>query len=138
MFKLTGTLESVDAIVIRKDSQNREYRTRTFLLNISSNPSYPNYAQFQLEGDKCTILNQLKQGNTIEVGFGIKGRKYTKQSGDPSFFQTLVAMSIATISREYVNAPAPGTETNATPQTNESTGEATSNAGGGNEDDLPF
>jgi hypothetical protein len=128
MLKITGTLESAEEIVIRKDSQNREYRSRNFMLNISSNPSYPNYAQFQLEGDKCSIVSQIKQGETIEVGFGLKGRKYTKQTGEASFYQTLVVMSVATISRQYVNAtgsaPAPETaqantaEASSTPTSN--------------------
>lgn len=140
MLKITGTFVNADAIVIRHDSQNREYRSRNFLLNISNNPTYPNFAQFQLDGDKCTIVSQIKEGETIEVGFGIKGRKYTKPNGETAFFQTLVVMSVATISRQYVNATGAANtpEPNAIPQANSSVESAVNNAVGGGEDDLPF
>ena len=73
---------------------------RSFYVDMSDNPDYPNSPEFGLYGDKCSIVDNLTKGEEIEVFFNIKGIKYTNKEGKESVYTKLEAWKIQT-----ANAP---------------------------------
>ncbi|QIP16788.1 DUF3127 domain-containing protein [Spirosoma aureum] len=68
---------------------------RSFWLDITDNPAYPNTPEFQLFGDKVNLVDNLKKGQTIEVKFNINGRKYQrKDTGKDAVMTNLDAWQI--------------------------------------------
>lgn len=67
---------------------------RTFWLDLTTNPDYPNTPEFQLRGDRVGLVNELKKGQSIQVTFNLNGRKYTKQDGTEAVMTNLDAWKV--------------------------------------------
>jgi Domain of unknown function (DUF3127) len=102
MSTITGSFYKADAIVIRQ-ANGREYRSRVFYLETSSNPQYPNNPAFVLKDDRCTLIDNIKPGEEIDVNFGFNGRFYNNPQGEQKHFNEAVVYSIAKVKREFVN-----------------------------------
>ena len=73
----------------------KEMLLRKFYVDISDNPEYPNTPEFQLTGEKVTIIDELKAGDLVEVSFSINGMKYTnKTTGAQSVMTNLRAYKV--------------------------------------------
>jgi len=73
-----------------KQKDGKTYHNRAFFINTSDNPEKTNTPQFNLSGDKCTLVDGLKPGDEIEVYFEIIGRPYINaNTGKKSVFTAL-------------------------------------------------
>ncbi len=70
------------------------FRKREFVLELSENPRYPQFVQFQLTGDRCEKIEGLKAGDEVRVEFSLRGREWTSPSGDVKYFNSLDVWSI--------------------------------------------
>ena len=77
-----------------------------FWVDIDKGSKYPSVGEFEVFGDKFD-LDQLSEGDKIDIHFNIKGRK-TEYKGKPMFFQTLQAWKIEKV--DGGSAPAPDDE----------------------------
>lgn len=85
------------------------YAIRTFYVDLTEKPEYPNTPEFQLSGDKVNLVDNLQPGQQIEVSFNLDGRKYTsKQTGKQGVVTNLRAWKINLITTQSAaTAPAP-------------------------------
>ncbi len=95
------------------------FRKREFVLEHTEKSLYTEYIKFELTNDRCDLLNDFKVGDEVEVGFNIRGRKWTDPEGKVKYFVSLQAWKM----NEYTGEKS--SEDGAEPQL-----EA--------EDDLPF
>lgn len=102
MSTITGSFLKADAVATRT-TNNKNYTSRVFYLETSSNPQFPNNPAFVLKDERCNLVNDIKPGEQIEVNFGINGRFYQNSQGETKHFNECVAYSIAKVKREYVN-----------------------------------
>ena len=101
---------------------SEKFKKRSFVLEHGDNPQYLENVLFELHQDRCSILDNFKVGDMVDVSFNLKGRKWTNENGIVKYLNTLNAWKID---------PANGTHDNGQEQ-NES-------IEGNNEgDDLPF
>ena len=70
------------------------FRKREFVLELTDNPRYPQFVQFQLSHDRCEKIDGLKVGDEVRVEFSLRGREWTSPSGDVKFFNSLDVWSI--------------------------------------------
>ena len=70
------------------------FRKREFVLELSENPRYPQFVQFQLTGDRCENIDGLEIGEEVRVEFSLRGREWTSPSGDVKYFNSLDVWSI--------------------------------------------
>ncbi len=70
------------------------FRKREFVLELSENPRYPQFVQFQLTGDRCERIDGLEVGDAVRVEFSLRGREWTSPSGDVKYFNSLDVWSI--------------------------------------------
>lgn len=115
--ELTGTLK------LKRDEQvvNDRFRKREFVLTVDDR-GYQQYISFICTQDKCDLLNDVNEGDTITVLFNVKGREWISPQREVKYFNSLEAWRInkggstsSTSSREetpeyYNQAPAAGND----------------------------
>lgn len=69
------------------------FRKREFVLEIADG-KYPQTILFQLTGDRCEVLDDFQEGQTVEVEFNLRGREWTSPKGEVKFFNTLDAWKL--------------------------------------------
>jgi hypothetical protein len=72
---------------------SEKFKKRDFLLTDNS-LKYPQDILFQLVNDKCLLLNDLNEGEEIEIDFQINGKAWTSPSGEVKHFNTLVCFAV--------------------------------------------
>ncbi|HUS64475.1 MAG TPA: DUF3127 domain-containing protein [Kofleriaceae bacterium] len=74
---------------------NDRFRKREFVLELADNPKYPQVVLFQLTGDRCEQLDQLRVGDEVRVEFSLRGREWRSPQGETKYFNSLDVWSIA-------------------------------------------
>lgn len=82
-------VEIFETVKIKESFQKRE-----FVLEIATNPKYPELVKFELVQDKCGLIDNYKPGQEVSVEFDLRGRKWTDQKGVVKYFNTLQAWRI--------------------------------------------
>lgn len=67
-----------------------KFRKREFVLTDDSS-QYPQYIQFELTQDKCSLLDNFKEGDEVKVLFNLRGREWTNREGQVKYFNSLQA-----------------------------------------------
>ncbi len=92
---LTGTLlEIFDPIQV-----SDKFKKREFVLQDNENPQYPQYIKFELAQEKCSLLDTFSSGEMVDVSFNVRGRSYVNPQGVKSYFNSLQAWKIQSISK---------------------------------------
>jgi len=76
---------------------NATFKKRAFIIESSENKgdrTFTELVQFEFIQDKCDLLDGFKVGDQVNIGFNLKGRKWTSPQGEDKFFNTLQAWMI--------------------------------------------
>src|SRR6478736_10147521 len=73
------------------------FSKREFVLTTEANTPYPQHVSFQVTQDKCSLLDQYKEGDEIKVQFNLRGREWNGPQGI-KYFNTLEAWRIERVS----------------------------------------
>lgn len=87
---------------------SEKFKKRDFVVEYVDNPLYPQYVSFQVNQDRCSLMDNFMVGDRIEVTFNLRGREWTNPQGEKKFFNTLEAWRIQKI-EVAVGNPAAGT-----------------------------
>lgn len=104
------------------------FQKREFVVEFAENPQYPEFIKFELIQANCDQLDGYEVGDTIDVSFNLKGRKWTDKSGVVKYFNSLQAWRLE---KTGGAAPAP---TATEPKADTSWQQESFSA----DDDLPF
>jgi hypothetical protein len=74
---------------------SERFSKREFVVEIADNPKYPQVVLFQLTGDRCAQLDDMKVGDRITIEFSLRGREWRSPSGDLKYFNSLDVWKIA-------------------------------------------
>jgi hypothetical protein len=113
--QLKGTVKLINETVEVSD----KFKKREFVVT-TNDEMYPQDIMFQAAQDKCSMLDAITEGDTVEVSFNLRGREWTNPQGEVKYFNTLDAWRVEKTD---------GNVTKAEPKQAEATEE---------EDDLPF
>ena len=100
---------------------NEKFRKREFVVEYAENTQYPEYIKFQLNQDKCELIDGFKINDSIEVHFNLTGKPWTNKEGVKTYFTNLVAWKL-------------NKTENANPQSHEEAPHLENSS----DDDLPF
>lgn len=91
-FELTGKILEIGSI----QNISEKFKKREFIVEYHDNPSgsYAQYLKFQFTGDKCSVLDNFRPGQEVNISFNLKGRKYEKD-GRVSYFMDLEAWRLS-------------------------------------------
>ncbi len=82
------------------ESKTQTFQAREFVLEVEDG-NYNQYVKFQLTQDRCSLLDQYEEGQTIKVHFDLRGREWQGR-----YFTNLNAWRIEPVDSGAV-APAP-------------------------------
>src|SRR5690606_26817425 len=88
--KTTGKLHAVSET---KQVSDR-FQKREFVLVLADNPKYPQLVQFQLTGDRCSLLDGFSVGEEVELDFSLRGREWRSPKGETKYFNSLDVWTI--------------------------------------------
>jgi hypothetical protein len=84
-------LDATGKLHVIGDAQQvtERFRKREFVIELSDNPRYPQFVQFQLTGDRCESLDGLNVGDEVRVEFSLRGREWKSPQGQIKYFNSL-------------------------------------------------
>jgi len=95
MLRLMGINVSGKLHTVFETKQITErFQKREFVVEMSDNPQYPQVVLFQLTGNRCGQLDELKVGDEVRIEFSLRGREWTSPQGDVKFFNSLDVWSL--------------------------------------------
>ena len=132
-------MEVIGTLKAKFDTQkvSDRFQKREFVLTTEANTPYPQHVSFQVTQDKCTMLDQFREGDEIKIQFNLRGREWNGPQGI-KYFNTLEAWRIERVQGGATNTP-PAQGSSQAPGSTINTSSApvfTSNPG--DNDDLPF
>ncbi len=68
---------------------SERFSKREFVVELADNPKYPQLVLFQLTGDRCTQLDEFKQGDEVRIEFSLRGREWRSPQGELKYFNSL-------------------------------------------------
>jgi single-stranded DNA-binding protein len=68
-------------------------------VTLKSQDEYPQYVTFQLVQDKCSLADNLKPGEVVEVSYNLRGRKWEAQDGTIKYYNTIEAWTMSLSSK---------------------------------------
>ena len=90
--EITGKLKVKGNVVQISD----KFKKREFVLTDDSS-QYPQYIQFELTQEKCSLLDSFHEGDEIKVLFNLRGREWTNKDGQVKYFNSLQAWKMEKI-----------------------------------------
>lgn len=107
-FEITGKL------IVKDDTQqvSDKFKKREFVVELENdrNPEWNDFIKFQITQDRCDILDAYEIGDTMNVHFNIRGRKWEKD-GKVNYFSNMEAWRLEKIQEaEAVPEMPPETE----------------------------
>ena len=105
------------------------FQKREFVVEFAENPQYPEFLKFELIQSNCEQLENFQVGDSINISFNLKGRKWTDKEGEIKYFNSLQAWRL----EGTANNMPPPPSTNASSSNTDFQPSASSK-----EDDLPF
>ena len=91
--------ESLEGTLILKNDIvhiTETFQKRTFVIEIieGDQGQYSNVLEFELKNDKCALIEKYNVGSEIEVGYNLRGRKWTNGEGVDKYFTSLDAWRV--------------------------------------------
>lgn len=84
-YQISGRLHAI----FETKQVTERFQKREFVIETSDNPSYPQFVQFQLTGDRCEGIESFRVGDPVRVDFSLRGREWTSPGGDTKYFNSL-------------------------------------------------
>ena len=66
------------------------FKKREFVVEIDDN-GYLQHVKFQLNQDKCSLVDAYQIGDQIKVSFNLTGRQFTRKTGELDYITNVVA-----------------------------------------------
>jgi translation initiation factor IF-3 len=102
MYELKGTLKVIKPTEVVSD----KFKKREFVVSENSS-QYPQVISFQCAQDKCSLLDNLTEGQDVKVSFNLRGREWTGKDNVVKYFNTLDVWKIEAIGATSNQAAAP-------------------------------
>lgn len=102
--EVTGKLH---AVFETKQVSDR-FTKREIVLEIADNPKYPQLVQFQLTGDRCSQVDNVRVGDLVRVEFSLRGREWKSPQGEVKYFNSLDVWRIEPAQNQFAGGSAPG------------------------------
>ena len=120
---------------IKKIEPTKEFGANGFKkreLVIATDEQYPQFILIEFLQDKCSLLDNVQEGQSVKVSINLRGREWINPQGEAKYFNSLVGWKI-----DLLQAVTP-TATPATPTANTSFEEVSPFDEDNSPDDLPF
>lgn len=114
------------------------FKKREFVVEYADNPQYPQVVKFEVTQDRCSMLDDYKAGEEVDVQFNIRGRAWTNPQGAKQYFNTLQAWRIDKVAAAAPQGNMPPDHNAPPAEDNWMTADSTTSFSADTDDDLPF
>ncbi len=83
-FDIKGTIKLINP----SQAVSAKFTKREFVVEIPDG-KYPQTVQFQLSGDRCSVIDDYKVGDEVRVTFNLRGREWKNPQGETKYFNSL-------------------------------------------------
>jgi len=96
-------METTGTLKVKNDTQkvSEKFQKRDFVLAIDETSPYPQFITFQLNQDKCALIDKANVGAKLKVHFNLKGREYNNPNKGVQYFNSLEAWKIEIQNDEF-------------------------------------
>lgn len=107
-------MEVTGQLKLKSDTQkvSDKFKKRDFVLATDLSTPYPQFISFQVNQDKCNLLDKFEVGANLKVSFNLRGREYNNPNKGMQYFNTLEAWRIELVSQDNAIPNAPLTNEN--------------------------
>jgi single-strand DNA-binding protein len=132
-------MEVIGTLKTKFDTQkvSDRFQKREFILTTEANTPYPQHVSFQVTQDKCSILDQFRDGEEIKVQFNLRGREWNGPQGI-KYFNTLEAWRIERVQGSNTASQSGQNTSQASGTTMNSSSAPVFTSNPADNDDLPF
>ena len=103
---ITGTI--IEIMEVQNISATFKKRNIVIEYDEKGDKSYTEFIQLEAVQDKCDILDSFQVGQQVNIGFNLKGRKWTNPQGDVKYFNSLQLWKINDANGQgQMSGPAP-------------------------------
>lgn len=104
------------------------FKKREVVIEYAENPQYPEFIKFEATQERCSLLDNVKIGDQVEIFFNLRGRPWTDNTGKKVYFNSLQLWRLNALTSNSANN-----------NLNDSTSSPADFANSSiDEDDLPF
>jgi single-strand DNA-binding protein len=93
-YELKGKIKAI----FPTEQKTEKFKSREFV--VETEGDYPQMVKFQINQDKCNILDNFKEGQEVEVSFNLRGREWNGK-----YFTNLEAWKVFGVQGETAAAP---------------------------------
>jgi hypothetical protein len=79
----------IHALFEEQEVGKNRFKKRSFVVEMADNPRYPQYVEFEVTGDRCSMLDDFQVGDEVQIDFQLRGREWTSPRGDVKYFNSL-------------------------------------------------
>ena len=126
MFEIRGKVHRVEAE--KKISDSFRKREIVIVLTNEQKPEFSDYISLEATQDKCDLLNVVKPGMEVNVGFFLRGRLWKEGTPEERAFSSLSLFYLDILSEASTSQTAQGVAQQVAPPPSTSAAD----------DDLPF
>ena len=83
------------------------FQKRKVWVEIDLDSKYPQTIEIEFQGEKCSLADSFKQGDTVDFSLNLRGREWTSPAGETKVFNTITAWKVAVEAGTTPNAPEP-------------------------------
>ncbi len=65
------------------------FKKREVVIEYAENPQYPEFIKFEATQERCSLLDNVKIGDQVEIFFNLRGRPWTDNTGKKVYFNSL-------------------------------------------------
>lgn len=127
-YKAEGKLEKI----FDTEQKSASFQAREFVIEVADG-QYPQMVKFQLVQDKCALVDDYSEGDTIEVEFDLRGREWNGK-----YFTNLQAWRISRAGEGGGESGGGGGQTQASRAPAAAPVAPSSSAKADFDDDIPF
>lgn len=67
---------------------------------VTTDEQYPQHILVQFVQDKCELLNNYQVGEAVKIDINLRGREWTNNQGEMTYFNSIIGENIEIIQKE--------------------------------------
>jgi translation initiation factor IF-3 len=84
---------------------SNNFQKRKVWVEIDLDSKYPQTIEIEFQGEKCSLSDSFKSGDTVDFSLNLRGREWANNNGEVKVFNTITAWKVAVESNQSQPAP---------------------------------
>jgi single-strand DNA-binding protein len=81
------------------------FQKRKVWVEIDLDSKYPQTIEIEFQGEKCSLADSFKSGDTVDFSLNLRGREWSSPTGETKVFNTISVWKVAVKSSQPIPTP---------------------------------